>query len=326
MNKAFNILKKVFIIAFSFFLLLTVAGYIYLYVLPKGPETTKATKFRTGKDSFVVYAYKNSERKSIKVWTYKPKKWKDRDKIVFVMHGGGRNADDYLNAWVDLAESNTLLILAPEFENKFSKYTTNDYQEGNLFTFFGTDNPKSEWAYTVVENIFDHIKSVNDITNSHYDIFGHSAGGQFVHRMVMIMPESRIKTAIAANSGFYSLPNENLAFPYGFKNTDVKLDTDLQIAYGKRLIVLLGERDNDPSLGTFRTTELAMEQGAHRLERGTHFFRENERLSKQNDWVFNWKIDTIKNVGHDYRKMSQNAIEWILTSPEIIHKPLGVDN
>jgi hypothetical protein len=37
----------------------------------------------------------------------------DKDKIVsFVMHGGGRNADDYLNAWVELANKKTLLSSA----------------------------------------------------------------------------------------------------------------------------------------------------------------------------------------------------------------------
>ena len=63
-------------------------GYFYLYELPKGPEVTSPKKMNTGVDSFVMYAYNNSEKKSIKVWTYKPKNWKDRDKIVFVMHGG----------------------------------------------------------------------------------------------------------------------------------------------------------------------------------------------------------------------------------------------
>jgi hypothetical protein len=40
----------------------------------------------------------------------------------------------------------------------------------------------------------------------------------------------------------------------------------------------LGELDNDPSLGTFRTTDLAMEQETHRLERGTTFFNANKEL------------------------------------------------
>ncbi len=124
-----------------------IAGYVYLYVLPKGPETTQARPIASGMDSFVMYAYQESKRKSIKVWTYKPKNWQNGEKILFVMHGGGRNADDYLNAWKEIAENKNLLIIAPEFENKFSRYTTNDYQEGNLFTFFGTKNPKEEWAY-----------------------------------------------------------------------------------------------------------------------------------------------------------------------------------
>jgi hypothetical protein len=194
------------------------------------------------------------------------------------MHGGGRNAKDYLDSWIEIAEENNLLIVAPEFENKFSNYITNDYQEGNLFTFFGVKNPKEEWAYTVVENIFDHIKSVNTIKNENYDIFGHSAGGQFVHRMILLMPESRIGIAISANSGLYSLPKEDLKFPYGFKNTGIDLKTALEKAYHKRLVILLGELDNDPSLATFRTTDLAMEQGANRLERGTNFYSTHTEL------------------------------------------------
>lgn len=312
MNKSPRISKNLISYALTLILLFSVAG---CYVLPKGPDITGSNKLNSGKDSFVVYTYKGSERKSIRVWTYKPENWKDQDKIVFVMHGGGRNAEDYLNAWIELADKNNLLVVAPEFENKFKNITTRDYQEGNLFTFFRTKNPKSKWAYTVVENIFDHVKSFNDITNSHYDIFGHSAGGQFVHRMVMFMPESRIQTAIAANAGLYSFPDETLKYPYGVKKTGLNPLTSLQSSYEKRLIILLGELDNDPSLGTFRKTKLALEQGAHRLERGTNFFKTNEQLSKQNDWVFNWKIDTINNVGHNYRRMSEYAIEWINNEP-----------
>lgn len=51
-----------------------IAGYVYLYVLPKGPETTQARPIASGMDSFVMYAYQESKRKSIKVWTYKTQK------------------------------------------------------------------------------------------------------------------------------------------------------------------------------------------------------------------------------------------------------------
>ena len=307
-------LKRIGLFIISMIILLIAFGYVYLYVLPKGPEVTQVQTINTGSDSFVMYAYKESKKKSIRVWTYKPESWQNGDEVLFVMHGGGRNADDYLEAWKKIAEDKELLIIAPEFENKFAKYTTNDYQEGNLFTFFGTRNPKEKWAFTVIENIFDRIKVANGITNKTYDIFGHSAGGQFVHRMVMLMPDARIQTAIAANAGFYTFPNENQAFPYGLKKTPMKPNSDIADAFRKNLVILLGELDNNASLGTFRKTDLAMAQGTHRLERGTNFYNAVKELTLTRDLEFNWKIDTIMNVGHDFRKMSRYASEWLYPS------------
>ncbi|TRO66810.1 alpha/beta hydrolase [Christiangramia sabulilitoris] len=310
MNKIFKTFKKIFLALMLVLIVLITSGYIYLYKIPKGPELTEVRTLKTKSDSFVMHAYKNSERKSIKVWTYKPENWKNRDRILFVMHGGGRNADDYLDAWKEISEKNNVLVIVPEFENKFSKYTTNDYQEGNLFTFFGSRNPKEEWAYQVIENIFDQIKKTNSITNENYNIFGHSAGGQFVHRMIMLMPEARIENAIAANAGFYTLPEEDLEYPYGLKNTPIT-DSSIKESFTKKLTILLGENDNDPNLETFRETELAMQQGKHRLERGSNFYKRANTMAKERLWNFNWEIDTIQNVGHNYREMSSQAINYI---------------
>ena len=44
MNKFLKIFKKVVLYTFSVLLLLSAAGYTYLYVLPKGPEITVANK------------------------------------------------------------------------------------------------------------------------------------------------------------------------------------------------------------------------------------------------------------------------------------------
>ena len=311
MTKTAGILKKITLYTLLTLITLIATGYIYLYVLPKGPSITPPTAMAIGTSSFVMYAYKDSKRKSIRTWTYRPKHWQNEDKILFVMHGGGRNADDYLEAWKAIAESKNILILAPEFENKFAKYTTNDYQEGNLFTFFGTKNPKEEWAYVVIENIFDKIKADNNLSNETYDIFGHSAGGQFVHRMIMLMPGARVETAIAANAGFYTFPDESLDFPYGLKNTGVKMRPGTGEAFKKSLTILLGELDNDPALGTFRTTDLAMKQGQHRLGRGTKFYTMCKNLASEHGFEFRWKIDTVMDVGHNYKKMSQNAASFL---------------
>ena len=307
--KALRILKKVTLFFVLFLVIITTLGYVYLYVLPKGLDVTEVKPIAEGRDTFVMYAYEESTRKSIRVWTYKPEHWQDEDKIVFVMHGGGRNADEYLDAWVELAEQDTLLIVAPEFESKFAHISTNDYQEGNLFTFFGTKNPQEEWAYSVIENIFDHLKATNDFPHTTYDMFGHSAGGQFVHRMVLLMPKARIGTAIAANAGFYTFPIQGQPYPYGWQRTSI--GNQIAQAYATRLVILLGELDNDPSLGTFRTTEPAMAQGPHRLARGSNFYQQSAVHSEEIGEAFLWELDTITEVGHNYRKMSEAALPWL---------------
>lgn len=312
MTKSINRFKgiqKLLVFVLAFLSILIISGYVYLYVLPKGPKITTERPLKTGKDVFVMYAYKESKRKSIRVWTFKPEEWKNNGKIVFVMHGGGRNAKDYLDAWQDIAKENKLLIIAPEFENALANYTTNDYQDGNLFTFFGFKNSKEQWAFTVIENIFDHIKVTNSITTKKYNIFGHSAGGQFVHRMVLLYPQARFETAIAANAGLYTFLDKSTTYPYGIKNLELQKNS-FEKSFSRRFIILTGELDNNVKLGTFTTTDLAMKQGRNRLERGAKFYRASKEFANQNALIFNWKIDTVKNVGHDYIKMSEKSIEY----------------
>ena len=280
-------------------------GYLYLYILPNGPETTEAKPFATGKDSFVINAYKHTDRKTIRVWTYKPANWRPADPVLFVMHGMGRNAEDYLDAWTELAEQKGIMLVAPEFASKFYRVITNDYQEGNLKSYFGWRNPESEWAFTVVENVFDHVNNVNGLMLDGYHIFGHSAGGQFVQRMVAMKPDSRIKKAIAANAGTYSFMQDTVPYPYGLGT----VNTNLQGAFAKHLVVLLGELDNNAQQGRLDQTKTAMEQGANRLERGSNFFQTSKTVASNNDLDFNWQILVVPDVGHEYKRMSEAAAQ-----------------
>ncbi|MDY6926030.1 MAG: hypothetical protein SWN10_02915 [Pseudomonadota bacterium] len=282
-------------------------GYLYLYVLSTGPERTEAKPFATGKDSFVINAYKHTDRKTIRVWTYKPAEWTPADPVLFVMHGMGRNAEDYLDAWTELAEQKGIMLIAPEFASKFYRVITNDYQEGNLKSYFGWQNPESEWAFTVVENVFDHVNTVNGLSLDGYLIFGHSAGGQFVQRMVAMKPQSRINKAIAANAGTYSFMEEEAPYPYGLGDVNY----NLQGSFAKNLVVLLGELDNNAQQGRLDQTEMAMEQGANRLERGANFFQASKTVAGNNGFDFNWQIQVVPDVGHEYKRMSEAAAKLL---------------
>lgn len=298
-----KIFKWLLVLMFLIAVSVTVVGYLYLYVLPIGPNKTAAIPFPTGKYSFVMDAYTHTDRKTIRVWTYKPGQWKPEDPVLFVMHGMGRNAEDYLDAWTEMSEQKGIMLVAPEFENKFYNFITNDYQEGNLKSYFGWSNPESEWAFTVVENVFDYVNTANGLSLDKYDIFGHSAGGQFVQRMVALKPNSRIRMAIAANAGSYSFIDNTVPYPYGLGSVNY----DITNSFGKQLVILLGELDNNAAQGRLDQSDRAMKQGAHRLERGKNFFKSAQETADKQEIEFSWSLQVVPNVGHDYRKMSEAA-------------------
>lgn len=286
---------------------LLVVGYLYLYVLPTGPERTAAIPFPVGKHNFVIDAYSTTDRKTIRVWTYKPQQWTPDQPVLFVMHGMARNAESYLDAWTELAEQQGLLLVAPQFDSKFYRVITNDYQEGNLYSYFGWQNPESEWAFTVIENIFDHLNQVNGWSVPGYHMFGHSAGGQFVQRMVMLTPKARIRTAIAANAGTYTFADASTAYPFGL----VGVQADIPAAFRKQLILLLGELDNTANQGQLDQSAQAMQQGEHRLARGNNFYQSASALASKQGLALNWQLQTVPGVGHDFKAMSVAAAKLL---------------
>ncbi|TDF42197.1 hypothetical protein EYS14_05045 [Alteromonadaceae bacterium M269] len=300
--------KTSFSIAWLAVLLFILSGCSsYKYLLPKGPEITVPQEIPTGYNAFVMNAYKHSERKTIRVWTYKPSKWEEHNKVLFVMHGMGRNAKDYLDAWVDIAENKNLLLIAPEFHNKFYRYTTNDYQDGNLLDFFGSENPKEEWAFQVIDNILEHINNTNPFTVNTYNIFGHSAGSQFVHRLVLLYPTDKIDIAIAANAGVYTFPDKTGKYPYYLPEDHQPLAQ----SFSKNLIILLGEKDNNNQGGVLNESKHAMIQGENRLERGNNFYKVGKNIADKQNLIFNWQLHQVPNVGHNKDLMIKAASEFL---------------
>jgi pimeloyl-ACP methyl ester carboxylesterase len=286
------------------------AAYTYLYVLPKGPELTAPTPTPMSKANLVLRAHDGAQHRTIRVWTYRPANWQAGGDVLFVMHGMSRNAEEYLDTWIEAADRKTLLLVAPEFDNPFYRYVTNDYQDGNLFTALGLANPRSEWAYATIERIVDHLNSANGWTIAGYDMFGHSAGGQFVQKLAMLAPESRLRTGIAANPGSYTFPASDIRFPYGLKGVDASA-IDLGAAFRRKVIILLGEKDADADQGVLDQSEPAMQQGPHRLARGQAFFAAARAAADAQGLPFEWRVEIVPGVGHENAKMAAAAADLL---------------
>jgi poly(3-hydroxybutyrate) depolymerase len=225
-------------------------------------------------------------------------------KVVFSMHGVGRNTKGARDNWTDAAEKHGLVVLAPEFDDK--RFPRRLYQLG------GMEQPdRSKWTFNLIEEIFDRVRSEEALATPSYILFGHSAGAQFAHRFALVMDKARVSTVVTANAGSYTMPEYagapgTFPFPWALEESRVPPDA-LKGVLARKVIVLLGEKDtdtNDPDLARSRE---AMAQGAYRLERGQKFFATGKAQAQKMGTPFNWQIITVPGIGHEARPMSRAA-------------------
>ena len=232
--------------------------------------------------------------------------------VVFVMHGMKRNADEYRDQWHDLAEEHDFLLVVPEFsDHDFPE--SEAYNLGNIFNGQGGRRPETEWSFSAIEPIFEEVRKRFGMTAEGYAIYGHSAGAQFVHRFLFHVPEARITRAVAANAGWYTMPDFSVEYPYGLKDSAVSREM-LEKVIQRPLTVLLGEEDTDPEHASLRRTPEALVQGPHRFARGQAFFAAGQAASKQLGTSFAWRLETVPGADHDNRLMAPAAIPYLLGS------------
>ena len=143
--------------------------------------------------------------------------------IVIVMPGASRDGPRYHSDWVPEAERYGFLLLVPEFG--IDHYPGSAmYNLGNMFTEEHGGDPvdESKWTFTAIEHLFEYVKTATGITRERFLLYGHSAGSQFVHRFLFFRPNAPVERAVAANAGWYTLPVETLAWPYGLDGSEAE--------------------------------------------------------------------------------------------------------
>ena len=83
--------------------------------------------------------------------------------ILFSFHGASRNADDYRDFWINMANENEFMVFAPEFSSSNYPGLGDNYLMGNVFE--DGDNPEAgelnspnHWTFSVIEPLFEYIK------------------------------------------------------------------------------------------------------------------------------------------------------------------------
>lgn len=296
-----------------------IASILCLFSCKKSSEVTSidcetASQIGLNSDSFEYSDYAPFGSKVMNIYTYVPKSSSDSTPILFVFHGTSRNAKEYRDAMISKAEIHQFIIIAPEFSN--ANFSSGDkYNLGNVFV--DGDNPsnstlnlESAWTFSVIEPLFDFVKQDLGNTSANYHIFGHSAGGQFAHRFVMFKPNARYEKVVASASGWYTVPNLSVDFPYGFRESPLA-NSSLSNLFSKDLMILVGSLDNDPAAPSLRRNTQADAQGTNRFDRANHFYTTGSQLASSNSLTFNWSLYINPGKEHNYVEASNRAADLI---------------
>ena len=235
----------------------------------------------------------------------RPEAWHPDTPIVIVHHGVARNGPDYRDYWLPHVDTGNMLAIAIEFpEASFPEYLW--YNFGNLHGKDGTPNPRTLWTFGIDERLFQALCDQGLTTTRKYGLFGHSAGGQFVHRMLSFGYRDRVAVAVSANAGTYAMPDLTINWPWGLGATEVGA-AELGPLLSFPLTIMAGTGDTKTTGRFFPKGPKSLRQGPHRYARA-HSYRAVGRAAAAELGVdLAWRVIDVPDVGHDGRRMSDAA-------------------
>ncbi len=229
--------------------------------------------------------------------------------VLFVHHGVARNGRDYRDYWIDHARDLGLFVVSIEFpEATFPEYLW--YNFGNLHAKDGIPNPREAWSFGIIPRLFDAMRAQGLTTRETYGQFGHSAGGQLVHRMLSFGYRDRVAVAVSANAGTYAMPDLDIPWPFGLGETEVTPDR-LRDILAFPMTIMAGTEDTKTTGRFFPKGPRSNRQGATRYERAHSYLRAGQAAAEALGVTCAWRVIDVPGVGHQGRGMSDAAAPLI---------------
>lgn len=252
---------------------------------------------------------------ALEVFTYRPPTFTDGP-LILVFHGVQRNAEDYRNFAIAMAERFGAVVAAPRFDKERFPYES--YQLGGV-RLDGAPQPREHWTFSLVPKLAAELRrQLGDPARPLY-LVGHSAGGQFVERLAGLSGDLGAVRLVAANPGSHLFPDRNQDYGYGFGRLPDTLSNDeaLRRYLAVPLTIYLGTADTDPNHSSLDRRDGAQQQGEGRHARGLACFRAAQQLARDRGWPFHWRLVEATGIPHEAARM--------FAAREIAHALFGTD-
>lgn len=243
----------------------------------------------------------------IPVFYYRPVTWTEEEPVFIAFPGYTRRAESYEKHLEELAVKYNMLIASPEFSVK--KFPDDRwYQEGNMADaeVNGHIQPRKDWTFSAVNHVISAVKK-RSRGRGKVILFGHSAGGQLMHRFSLFSEENRADEIVCANSGWFTMPDDEIPFPYGTKDLPLT-EKDYEKAFSRKVTMLMGGNDISRKK-PFRDTREADAQGMNRMERCNNYYHACEAKAHELSVPFLWKLGVVEGSAHEGVKMAEGAMK-----------------
>ena len=208
------------------------------------------TFFRNSAGYFVYSDRAAQEPRAIRVFYSCPRSGIRDAPIIIAMHGMDRAAAEFRDAMAAQGVRNGQIVLVPEFDTQqFPDLYAYNFGGVRLPPPSNTVLPREHWNFGIVDRLFEHVRDSIGSNRRSFGLFGNSAGAQYVLRYLALTEAAAVDAAVAANCGVYMLPDPTAEYPIGMGGLDLD-DEHLRRYLGRRLVILLGDADNDPSART----------------------------------------------------------------------------
>lgn len=280
--------------------------HIYAYDKNNNQDHVSLRVFNLGETS--VFWFKTKGNPPVPVYVNMPNTVNKKTRVLMLHHGILRNAKGVLGHFSSSSLAQRYVLIAPMFSKK-DWPDGHAYQQGNMFSKSdgaGSANHKDKWSLTIADAIGVYFLNALKLESQHYDAWGHSAGAQFLHRMLMFNKQAAIRYALVANPGWWTLPSLVEPYPYGLKHSALSYENkDILDWTNKKMVIFRGVEDTGTKY--LRKTQKANEQGATRFARAKYMYDQgvikNSRLK--------WQLIDVAGVGHSSSGMSKRAVEFL---------------
>lgn len=234
--------------------------------------------------------------------------------ILIVFQGADRGWTYLMETWRQEAQKYRFIVLIPVFSKEI--FPLREYQEMGVFNEKGKLNKPKRTAAVLPDKMFEWFRQEIGGQQQHYSLYGHSAGGQFVHRALLLHDSPYVERAVVGSPGWYTLPdNDQAIYPYGVSDIPYVRERDIRRFLAQKAYVQVS--DGDTVRESFlRKTPEAEAQGRNREDRGRGFFACIEQTAQALGMEHNWQLVCEHDVAHHSQGMGKRAIPYLF--PDLV--------